>query len=124
MVDHATPNLPSRDLDATAAFYAPLGFDVRYRDPGWLILGRGTLVLEFFPDRGTDPASTAASCCLRLDDADAFHAVCVAAGVPESHLGWPRVHAPRPEDSGMRIGALVDLDGNLLRLVQDGGRAS
>ena len=119
MADHSTPNLPSRDLDATTAFYGGLGFHQRYRDPGWLILERGGLVLEFYPDPGVDPASTAASCCLRLDDVDAFHAACVGAGVPESHLGWPRVQPPRVEDSGMRIGALVDPDGTLLRLVQN-----
>ena len=118
MTDHATPNLPARDLDVTTAFYERLGFTVGFRDPGWLILERGGLVLEFYPDPQVDPASTRASCCLRLDEADAFHAVCVSAGVPESHLGWPRVQPLRPEDSGMRIGALVDPDGTLLRLVQ------
>lgn len=119
MTDHATPNLPSRDLDATTDFYAALGLVATYRDPGWLILERGTLKLEFFPDPGMDPASTAASCCLRLDDVDAMYAACVAAGLPVTHLGWPRVHPPKVEDSGMRIGALIDGDGNLLRLVQN-----
>ena len=40
--------------------------------------------------------------------------------MPESYGGWPRVQPPRLEDSGMRIGALVDPDGTLLRLVQNG----
>jgi catechol 2,3-dioxygenase-like lactoylglutathione lyase family enzyme len=119
MVDHATPNLPSRDFDATAGFYAALGFATSYRDPGWLILESGTLVLEFFRDPGMDPASTASSCCLRVDDVDALYDVCVAAGLPVTHVGWPRLHPPRVEDSGMRIGYLVDADGNLLRLVQN-----
>ena len=119
MTDHATPNLPARDFDATTEFYAALGFEVGYRDPGWLIVSRGGLVLEFYADPGVDPAASDASCCLRLDDVDAFHAVCVGAGVPESHRGWPRVQTPRVEDSGMRIGALVDPDGTLLRLVQN-----
>lgn len=119
MVDHATPNLPSRDLEATTAFYAALGFEPGFRDPGWLILQRASLMLEFFPDPGMDPASTAASCCLRLDDVDVLYAACVAVGLPETHLGWPRLHPPRVEESGMRIGALIDLDGNLLRLVQN-----
>ena len=119
MVDHATPNLPSRDLDATAAFFDAIGFATTYRDPGWLILERGGLTLEFFPDPGMDPASTAASCCLRVDDVDALYAACVAAGLPEAHVGWPRLHPPKVEDSGLRIGALVDGDGNLLRLVQN-----
>jgi catechol 2,3-dioxygenase-like lactoylglutathione lyase family enzyme len=119
MVDRATPNLPSRDLDATAAFYAALGFTTTYDDPGWLILERGSLVLEFFPDPETDPASTTASCCLRVDDVDGLYADCVAAGLPETHLGWPRLHPPKVEDSGLRIGYLVDADGNLVRLIQN-----
>ncbi|NYE36399.1 catechol 2,3-dioxygenase-like lactoylglutathione lyase family enzyme [Nocardioides cavernae] len=119
MVDHATPNLPSRDLDATVAFYDALGFEVGFHDPGWLVLQRGTLVLEFFPDPGMDPASSAASCCLRVDDLDGLYAVCAGAGIEETHLGWPRRHPPQVEDSGMRIAYVVDLDGNLLRLVQN-----
>jgi catechol 2,3-dioxygenase-like lactoylglutathione lyase family enzyme len=119
MVDHATPNLPSRDLDATVDFYAGLGFEPGFRDPGWLILQRGTVMLEFFPDPGLDPATTAAGCCLRVDDLDALYAVCAGAGLPETHLGRPRLHPPQVEDSGMRIAYLVDHDGNLLRLVQN-----
>ena len=119
MVDRATPNLPSRDLEATAAFYAALGFATSYGDPGWLILERGSLMVEFFHDPGVDPATTAASCCLRVDDVDRLYADCVAAGLPQTHVGWPRLHPPTVEDSGLRIGYLVDADGNLLRLVQN-----
>ena len=90
MVDHATPNLPSRDLDATASFYAALGFATAYHDPGWLILERDTVVLEFFPDPGMDPASTASSCCLRVDDVDAWYDACVAAGLPVTDPGSTR----------------------------------
>jgi catechol 2,3-dioxygenase-like lactoylglutathione lyase family enzyme len=119
MVDRATPNLPSRDLHATVEFYAALGFEATYHDPGWLILERGGVMLEFFPDPGMDPASTAAGCCVRVDDVDAWYAVCVGAGLPVTHLGWPRLQPPQVEESGIRIGYLVDLDGNLLRLVQN-----
>lgn len=119
MTDRATPNLPARDLADTAAFYSRLGFEESYRDSGWMILTRGELVIEFFPYPGLDPASSSFSCCLRLDDVNAFHAVCRAAEIPESRRGWPRVHAPQLEPSGLRIGALIDLDGSLLRLVQN-----
>ena len=118
-MDHATPNLPSSDFDATVAFYGGLGFEATYRDEGWLILVRGSVMLEFFPDPEVDPATTSAGCCLRLDDLDALYAACVGAGLPESRVGQPRLHPPRVEDSGMRIGYLVDPDGNLLRLVQN-----
>lgn len=41
MPDHAVPTLPSRSLDATAAFYSRLGFVEHYRDEGWLNMNRG-----------------------------------------------------------------------------------
>lgn len=119
MTDHATPNLPARDFDATARFYAGLGFEPTWKDRGWMILKRGRLALEFFPYPDLDPATSSFSCCLRLDDVDAFHAVCKAAGVPGRSRGFPRLQAPALEHSGLRIGYLVDPDGSLLRLVQN-----
>lgn len=119
VADSATPNLPARDLGATAEFYAALGFHEDYRDDAWMILRRGEVTLEFYPDPDVDPATTAAGCCLRLDSAAAFLDVCRAAGLPETAHGWPRVHPLRLEESGLRIGALVDLDGSLLRVVQN-----
>lgn len=119
MVDRATPNLPSRDFDVTETFYDALGFTTAYRDAGWMILTRGDLTLEFFPHPELDPATSAFSCCLRLDDVSAFFEECLAAGIPESARGWPRVHRPVLESSGLRIGALVDPDCTLLRLVNN-----
>ncbi len=119
MADQATPNLPARDFSATSAFYAALGFTEDYRDDGWMILTRDGLTLEFFPFPDVDPATSSFSCCLRLDDADGFYAVCRDAGIPETTRGRPRIHRPRREDSGLRIGALIDADGTLLRLVQN-----
>lgn len=117
MPDAATPNLPSRDLAATSAFYGRLGFSEAYRDEGWMILSRGEVTLEFFPFPGLDPDESSFGCCLRLDDVDDFYRVCVDAGLPESTKGFPRLHPPRREESGLRIGALLDPDGTLLRLI-------
>ena len=119
MTDHATPNLPSRDFELTAKFYGGLGFEQGWRDDGWMILTRGALKLEFFPFPDLDPLTSSFSCCLRLDDLDAFHAVCKAAGVPERRGELPRLQAPMLEHSGLRIGYLIDPDGTLLRLVQN-----
>lgn len=119
MVDHATPNLPSRSFDVTVPFYEALGLTTVFRDREWLILGDHGLILEFFPHPGLDPATSSFGACLRLDDVDAFFRRCRDAGVPEATGGWPRVQPPVLEESGMWIGALIDPDGSLLRLVQN-----
>ena len=119
MTDHATPNLPARSFDATEAFYAKLGFEAGWKDEGWMILHRETAMLEFFPFADLDPYQSSFSCCLRLDDLDAMIEAVQAAGIPVAAAGMPRLHQPRPEPSGLRIAYLVDLDGTLLRLIQN-----
>ena len=118
MSDRATPNLPSRDFDATEAFYAAIGFATQFRASHWMILTRGDLMLEFFPYPDLDPSGSSFGCCLRVDDVDGLHAACVAAGIPHARTGMPRVSPPvRDPAAGLRIGYLVDPDGTLLRLV-------
>lgn len=119
MVDHATPNLPASNFDATIGFYGRLGFEATYRDAGWLILARNTVVLEFFPYPDVDRATSSFGACLRLDDLEAFYALCLGAGIPETSVGWPRIHPPTETQSGLRVGALIDPDGTLLRLIQN-----
>ena len=119
MSDHATPNLPSRDFQATSDFYRALGFVEGWRDDGWMILSRGPLMLEFFPHPELDPAESWFSCCLRLGDLDAFYAICRTAGVSESSHGAPRLQPARSEASGLRIAYMIDPDGSLLRLIQN-----
>jgi len=118
-MDRVTPNLPSRDYEATFRFYAALDFQERWRDEGWMILTRGSIELEFFRYPDLDPATSWFSCCLRLDDLDSFYALCRSANIPETMQGAPRVHKPRLEKSGLQIGALIDPDGTLLRLIQN-----
>ena len=118
-MDHATPNLPSRDFEATSRFYAALGFTETWRDASWMILKRGALKLEFFPYPDLDPLTSSFGSCLRLDDLAAFYKVCLAAGLPETSIGHPRLHPPKLDRSGLRIGALLDPDGTLLRLIQN-----
>lgn len=118
-MDHATPNLPSRDFEVTAAFYARLGFEAGWKDDGWMILERGDVALEFFPHPDLNPSESWFSCCVRLDDLAAFYDVCRNVGITEACWGQPRLQPPRTEDSGLTIGALIDPDGSLLRLIQN-----
>lgn len=117
MVSRATPNLPARDFAATSAFYSALGFAEEHRDSGWLIMTREGVTLEFFPFADLDPATSSFGCCLRLDDVDEFFQACVDAGLPIATRGWPRLHRPKLEQSGLRIGALIDVDATLLRII-------
>ena len=119
MTDHATPNLPSRDFAATAAFSARLGFEEDYRSDGWMILSRGDVTLEFFPYPDLDPFQSAFSCCLRLDDLGAMMTLVEVSGVPDARAGIPRYHPAAPDPSGLTIAYLIDPDGTLLRLIQN-----
>ncbi|PPG42755.1 bleomycin resistance protein [Pseudoclavibacter sp. RFBA6] len=117
MRDRAVPNLPSRDFDATADFYGSFGFERSFLDEGWMILARGTVVLEFFPHPKVDPYSSAAMCSIRVADVDALYAAILATGVPEGRVGFPRLHPVAREAWGGRVGYLVDIDGTQLNLI-------
>jgi catechol 2,3-dioxygenase-like lactoylglutathione lyase family enzyme len=115
MTDRITANLPAIDMNATAAFYQALGFSVDFKDDGWMILSRGPLELEFFPYPDLDPWSSSFSACVRVADVDALHAALSAANLPLH--GIPRLTPPRDEPFGLRMAALIDLNGSLLRLL-------
>jgi catechol 2,3-dioxygenase-like lactoylglutathione lyase family enzyme len=116
-MDRATANLPSSDIDRTAAFYQGLGFAIAFKDAGWLILTRDTIELEFFR-HAVDPKTTIASACLRVDDLDALRDAFARAGLQTSYRGMPRL-TPIEDANGLRLFALVDADGNLLRCIEN-----
>lgn len=119
MADHATPNLPAIDMEETSQFYRKLDFMQGWRDDGWMIMTRGGLTLEFFPHPELTPSESWFSCCLRLDDLDAFHARARALGLPDQNWGWPRLSEPEADASGLRIAYMVDPNGSLVRLIQN-----
>lgn len=118
-MDRALPNLPSRDLDITRAFYEGFGFREHYRDRCWMILRRGPLQIEFFAHLDLDPATSSFQCTLRVADLDELWRAIHASGVPQRRRGRPRLHAPRVEASGLRIGYLIDPDGTQLTLIEE-----
>jgi catechol 2,3-dioxygenase-like lactoylglutathione lyase family enzyme len=119
MTDRVTANLPSRNLDTTAAFYGALGFSVGFKDDGWMIHQRGPLVIEFFPMPLLDPKASWFSACFRVDDLDRLYADFQSAGLPADNRSSPRLTAPQTEPSGMRMFALVDADGSLIRCIDN-----
>jgi hypothetical protein len=115
MRERITANLPARSFDETAAFYGTLGFAVAFRDEGWMILRRGDLEIEFFPHPELDPSTSWFSACVRVVDADRLHAAWRDARLP-TH-GIPRMTEPVDEPCGLRMFALVDPNGSLLRCI-------
>jgi catechol 2,3-dioxygenase-like lactoylglutathione lyase family enzyme len=109
----AVPILTSYDIDATEAFYTEkLGFQTRskYADAGYLILTRDGVSLHFSHVDSGSPATTPTACYLYVQGVDAFYQQALRAGAvhPNSKLGnraW-----------GMREFAILDGDGNLLRV--------
>jgi catechol 2,3-dioxygenase-like lactoylglutathione lyase family enzyme len=113
--DRITANLPARDFDATETFYAALGFACDYRDDVWMILSRGPLEIEFFPAPGLDAFTSWHSACIRVDDLDALWQSFQTAGLGSDPRAIPRLTAARDIAPGLRMFALVDCDGSLLR---------
>jgi len=94
MTEFAVPILPSRDLDETLAFYERLGFENAGTPPSvwnYLIIRRGGIQLHFYGDPGVDPLTTAFSCYVYTEDADALHAEWNAIGVPTDRATGSRL---------------------------------
>jgi len=115
--DIAIPILPSRSLSDTLAFYRRLGFDgVIHGHGDYAIVTRGTVELHFFTHRELRPAESSAMCYIRVSDAEGIYRAFAAAELPRK--GIPRMDALEDKQWGMREFAIVDSDGNLLRIGQ------
>ena len=119
--DRITANLPSRDFAATAAFYAALGFAPAYRSDAWMILNRGPLEVEFFPWPDLDPYTSNASACVRVDDLEGLLSAWRSAGLTDNPHAIPRLTGITKLPGVPRMFALVDADGSLLRILENGG---
>lgn len=115
------PILPSRDLARTRAFYERLGFETTGWWPGefggYAILNRDGIELHFCPVDSVEPGENYAACYWRAHGIAVLHALCLdAVGERE---GIPRVTALEDTPWGMREFALVDPDGNLVRVGEE-----
>jgi catechol 2,3-dioxygenase-like lactoylglutathione lyase family enzyme len=120
VTDYATPNLPSRDFSVTAAFWARLGFAEDWRDDGWMILSRGRMEVEFFPHPGLDPRQSWFSACLRVDDLDGLYREWQGLGLSGDPQAIPRLGPVTHDPPVPRMFALIDPDGSLIRVLENG----
>jgi catechol 2,3-dioxygenase-like lactoylglutathione lyase family enzyme len=115
----AVVRLPSRDLHATAHFYARLGFAaVAWGDAG-LVLGRGGFRLAYVLSSARAPTGGGPQVvCLWTEDARALHAAFAQAGVPAAARAVPRLTPPAVLPWGFRGFDLIDPDGNRVRVLE------
>ena len=117
--DSAIPILPSRSVEQTCSFYRQLGFesDVWGTPNHYAILTRGSLEIHFFSHPQLEPTESIAGCYLRVRDVAEIFAAFAQANLPA--IGIPRLEPVENKPWGMREFALVDSDGNLLRVGQE-----
>ena len=116
--DLAIPILPSHSIEATVAFYRRLGFGggAHAYDSAYAILVRGTIELHFFKHQDLVPAESSAGCYLRVLDVEKIYRDCLSGNLPGT--GIPRITALDDKPWGLREFAIIDPDGNLLRVGQ------
>lgn len=116
--DLAIPTLPSRSVSNTVAFYKRLGFEggVHEFNNSYAILRRGAIELHFFTHEELTPAESSAGCYIRVLDVEKLYRECALSQLPRR--GIPRIDALEIKPWGLREFAIVDPDGNLLRIGQ------
>ncbi|MBI3418026.1 MAG: VOC family protein [Verrucomicrobia bacterium] len=116
--DIAIPILPSRSVHDTLKFFKRLGFDGKiWGEPySYAILTRDTVELHFFTHPGLRPTESHAMCYIRVLDVEDIYRAFVRAELPRK--GIPRMDVLENKPWGMREFAVVDPDGNLLRIGQ------
>lgn len=116
--DLAIPTLPCRSVSATTEFYRRLGFEggAHEFNREYAIFTRGAIELHFFTHRELVPAQSSVGCYIRVRDVRSLYEACSASGLPGA--GLPRMDRLEDKPWGLREFAVVDPDGNLLRIGQ------
>ncbi len=116
--DLAIPLLPSRSLPDTLAFYARLGFggEILGAADDYAIVTRGSVELHFFHHPALIPVDSFAGCYLRVAEVEPLYLDFAEARLPRQ--GIPRMDPLEDKPWGLREFAVVDADGNLLRIGQ------
>ncbi len=118
MLETTAPILPARSFDETADFYQKIGFREtgRWNDMQYLIMVMDKVEMHFFGHAELDPANNHSAAYIRTSDVDGLNAHLESLGLPDE--GMPRFHPVEDKPWEMRELAVIDPNGNLLRVGQ------
>jgi catechol 2,3-dioxygenase-like lactoylglutathione lyase family enzyme len=105
----AVPILPSQDLERSRAFYAFLGFTVLETADDYLRLRHDDVELHLYLAPDTDPSTNPSGWYLKTRDPEELRSKWIADGVECPDM-------PAPAYYGATVFALIDPDGNMLRV--------
>ena len=116
MLTSICPIMPSQDFGKTIEFYSKLGFETGalYEAEGYLILHRDHIEVHFFKAKDVDPYSSDHGAFVRIDDANELWHHYKTLNLPLE--GIPRVTPAEDKPWGICEFAIVDPDGNMLRV--------
>ena len=116
--DLAIPTLPSRSVGDTVVFYKRLGFEggIHEFNNSYAILCRGAVEVHFFTHEKLVPGESSAGCYIRVLDVEKIYRECSLSQLPRK--GIPRMEPLEDKPWGLREFAIIDPDGNLLRIGQ------
>lgn len=103
------PILPSSDLARSLAYYRYLGFDVVEQAPDYARLSWHGAELHLYPHSDLDALANWAGCYVRVADPELVRTAWKRDGVE-------CLEAPAPAHCGPTLFAVVDPDGNTLRI--------
>lgn len=117
MLETTAPILPARDFSETSDFYQKIGFKETGRWPDqYLIIVRDKVELHFFQHAGINPLTNYHGAYIRTSNVDDLSDEIRELGLPDE--GSPRFHPAEDKDWEMREMAIIDPNGNLLRIGQ------
>ena len=114
------PILPCSDLDRSLAYYRYLGFDLLERADDYARLSWRDAELHLYPHPAIDPLANSAGCYLRVPDPDSLRAAWTDDGVDCIDTAKTTIQ----DHYGQTVFAVVDPDGNTLRIGPDADAAT
>ncbi len=116
MLKSVCPIFPSTNFKRTAEFFQNLGFELafEYEEEGYLILVRDGVELHYARDPTHEASTSDHSAFVRVENAIELSKSFAKSGLPSG--GIPRVGHAENKPWGVCELAVIDPDGNLLRM--------